>query len=347
MSSPKKKASFKHRLMLLLGSCLFMFALLGVGELYCRWFTRIKLLGNSRDMFVGNRYGGSYGNVPNYEGISFDTKFRTDENGFRVDPNFPDPKSNTAVLIVGDSVSFGPGVEEPETFTGRLRRSKSDLHFYNSSVIGYGVNDYANIVNTIVPQRPEVKYVLLFYCLNDVYNSSAQQINQQVGTNAPLDPNGEGGGGGALRSINDTLRTRSKLYMFVKNALRDTPMSYFKADLPEYQKGQESIDADLRPLEEINGKLSASGIRFKVFVLPYAAQVRAKQEADLLPQKLVGNFLRQRNIDYYDTTRRFMDSGIYWRDLYIYGDPMHFSEDGHRILSEIVNEELAKMMQKP
>jgi hypothetical protein len=42
-----------------------------------------------------------------------------------------------------------------------------------------------------------------------------------------------------------------------------------------------------------------------------------------------------------------MNSGIIAEDLYLYGDPMHLSEKGHRLVSEIVGGELARMMARP
>ena len=118
MSKAAVETTLTQKVLLVLGSSLLMLVLLGTGELYCRWFTRINFGGTSGDMFIGRKFGGSYGNASDYEGISFGTKFRTDRNGFRIDPTFRDPTSNTAVLILGNSVAFGPGVEEPKTFVG-------------------------------------------------------------------------------------------------------------------------------------------------------------------------------------------------------------------------------------
>jgi hypothetical protein len=47
-----------------------MLVLLGAGELYFRWFTRINFQGSSRDMFIARKFGDSYGNASDYEGTS-------------------------------------------------------------------------------------------------------------------------------------------------------------------------------------------------------------------------------------------------------------------------------------
>jgi lysophospholipase L1-like esterase len=344
MSKAAVQTALTQKVLLVLGSSLLMLVLLGTGELYCRWFTRINFVSSSGDMFISRKFGGSYGNASDYEGISFGTKFQTDQNGFRIDPTFRDPTSNMAVLILGDSVAFGPGVEEPKTFVGLLRRSMPNVRFYNSSVIGYGLHDYANVVDQFVPLKPEIKYVLLFYCLNDIYDVSAQQILQSVQTDTvTTKPSLQS----VVYSINVYLRERSKLYLFVKDVVTNPSMRYFKQDLAEYQKGNDHIAASLRPLKEIGKKLAARGITFKVFVMPYKAQVQTMLQADLLPQRIVDDFLRRNEIDYNDAAEKFMNSGFTAEDLYLYGDPMHLSEKGHRLVSKIVGGELTKIMRWP
>ena len=81
-------------------------------------------------------------NRPNSLLIAAGKKVKTDKNGFRVplketkyDGNF----KNT--LILGDSTSFGFGVDEKDTFVGILRDNvKSNLH--NGSVIGHNLDSY-------------------------------------------------------------------------------------------------------------------------------------------------------------------------------------------------------------
>ena len=49
-------------------------------------------------------------------------KAYTDHNGFRVPPGSQDKKTsgNSTILILGDSVAFGPAVPEELTFAGHL-----------------------------------------------------------------------------------------------------------------------------------------------------------------------------------------------------------------------------------
>src|SRR5438874_10688623 len=98
--------SIKPKLIALAMSCLMVLLLMTIGELYCRWFTRINFLDNSSGVFTYKRFGNTYGNTPNFTGVSFGETFSTDANGFRTD-GAGDPHSATAILIMGDSVAFG------------------------------------------------------------------------------------------------------------------------------------------------------------------------------------------------------------------------------------------------
>ena len=168
------------------------------------------------------------------EGSSFGKLVYTDEHGFRVPKGgLPeDERKSEAILILGDSVGFGPAVEEGDTFAGLLRTRFPARRIYNSSVIGYSTPDYRNVVDAFLPRHPEVKAVVLVYCLNDVSAASAQNIDRYLKEqkqNAPKKNLTE-----TLRSFtllsdaNDFLRSRSKLYLFLRHRLLGTQMRDWK-----------------------------------------------------------------------------------------------------------------------
>jgi hypothetical protein len=335
ITSPIQKA------LLVLGSVTLVLLIVCAGELYCRWFTRINFLGISRGMYVAHAYGDSYGNRPDHRGTAFGVEVQTDSNGFRIDPTFRSPASGDAILILGDSVAFGAGVDPSKTVAGLLQRALPSSRVYNSSVIGYGLHDYANVVSHFLPGKPEIKHAILFYCLNDIYDTSAEQIVQEVNETGPkLNPFSSFQAFAV--SANGYFRSHSKLYLYLKNVLTDPAMRYFKQDLSEYQRRVTHLDDVLRPLREIADELAAKDVTFEVFVMPYAAQLRTKEEGTLLPQQLVDAFLHKNGIAYYDTADAFLKSNVPRSDLYLYGDPMHLSEVGHRLSFEFVRSELTK-----
>src|SRR5262245_25800667 len=99
-----------------------LIAALALGELLARACSDPPLPGIGPELFVSDRFGSSRGNASGQETTVFGERVVLDADGFRV----PEPgyRSNAAraLLVVGDSVAFGPGVPEPETVAGRLRR---------------------------------------------------------------------------------------------------------------------------------------------------------------------------------------------------------------------------------
>ncbi|HEV7646073.1 MAG TPA: SGNH/GDSL hydrolase family protein [Pyrinomonadaceae bacterium] len=336
----KKKSTWKHKLAAVLVSCFMIMVVLFVGEVCCRLFTRATFLETSRYLFTPHRFGASFGNTPNLEAVSFDEKFNTDENGFRYDPGFSSTAAPDApaMLLIGDSVTFGPGVPEKDTFAGLLRRAVPGEKVYNAAVVGYDTFDYENVVPRVLKDKPDIKTVLIFFCLNDAGDASAQMIRQQTETYE--DPDKPREQPSLARRINDFLRSRSKLYLWLKSLLYDSSQAYFLNDLGYYQKGEAASEASLKPLADLNKTLSGSGIKLKVFVMPYEMQMRPGALPEYFtPQATVTKFLRENNIDHYDTTNDFKGQDDPSR-LFLFGDPMHLSAPGHKLAARIVCQQI-------
>lgn len=132
--------------LLIFGSILFYLTILLIGEFLTRTFSEITFFGNSKNLFLPEAFGKSQGNARNVEAISFGSKVFTDQHGFRIPENMPassKPSKRKVLFLLGDSVAFGPGLVENQTFSGMLRSRFPDLEVYNSSVIGYSTQDYA------------------------------------------------------------------------------------------------------------------------------------------------------------------------------------------------------------
>ena len=51
-------------------------------------------------------------------------------------------KKKDKIILIGDSVTFGNGVIEEDTFAGILRKSNNNFEVYNTSVFGYQVRHF-------------------------------------------------------------------------------------------------------------------------------------------------------------------------------------------------------------
>lgn len=67
---------------------------------------------------------------------------RTDENGHRLIPR--DPNASRRILILGDSLAFGEGIEVEDRFDVRMLTDLPSTHFINTGTMGYGTDqEYA------------------------------------------------------------------------------------------------------------------------------------------------------------------------------------------------------------
>lgn len=95
--------------------------ILVVLESIVRFFGLTGLQGYDKDAFL------SENNItfskPNKTFKVFGKKVKTDQNGFRIPlNNFTYNKKENYILVLGDSVTFGVGVEEKNSYIGILRQ---------------------------------------------------------------------------------------------------------------------------------------------------------------------------------------------------------------------------------
>jgi len=336
--------------LLVLGSLLFLIAIGALAELAVRGFSDIDLLGNSRNLFVANAYGTSNGNAPNAEASSFGKVIYTDEHGFRVPKGgLPeDVGKREAILILGDSVGFGPAVDEEDTFAGLLRKRFADRRIYNSSVIGYTASDYRNVVETFLPLHDEVKAIVLVYCLNDVVAATSENIDRHLDAQEPAQEAPKKNLTETLRSfrllsdVNDYLRTRSKLYLFLRHRLLRTQLRDWKLLLEYYDPGRPTdVERSARDVAAVAAAAKARGIPLVVVLAPWEYQLRKPDDSESqIPQRRLGDLLSKEGVMFIDA-RPWFDAGVPSTDYFLGYDPMHFSALGHRVIAEGIAAALA------
>jgi len=336
--------------LLVLGSLLCLLLIGGIAEIAVRTFSAVDLLGNSRNLFVAQAYGTSNGNAPNVEASSFGRLVYTDEHGFRVPKGGvpEDAGKPEAILILGDSVGFGPAIEESDTFAGLLRTRFVDRRIYNSSVIGYSTSDYRNVVDAFLPRHPEVKAVVLVYCLNDVSSASAQHIDRylknKTGNVPKLNLTETLRSFTLLSDANDFLRSRSKLYLFLRHRLLGTQMRDWKAVLPLYSEGRAAdVEQSVRDIAEIAAVLKGRGIPLVVVLSPFEYQLRNPGDPETqIPQRRLADLLSRAGVDSIDPRPNFDDAGRRSTDYFLAYDPMHFSALGHRVIANVIAKALER-----
>lgn len=334
------RSSWKQKLLAAAASTLLVFIVLGLGELYCRYFLDINLRKTTRDFVVTNDAGRVVANRPNASGVSFGVPVYSDVNGFRVPENYSAKPMDSAVLLVGDSVTFGVGVPEEKTFAGLLRKSHPEFAVYNSGVIGFSVTDYKLLVDSFVPDHNEVKQVYLFYCLNDFVLSEIDHAKGKAE-------------GGVWRSVkrtvaegliwmNEFFGARSKLYVFLTGISIDPAAQYYALDAKTMDVDDGRFQEVLQPLVDISRFLDSRKINFAIVLSPYERQLRGG--GDFGPQDRLRRFFEAQGIRVIDIRDRFRELKDP-KEGFLFADPMHLSETGHTIVFEALKDDLASGIQ--
>lgn len=320
------------RFALLLSSILFSLLLVLLLEAAARILKpEINFQDTERSLLRERAFGETYGWRPGATGTSFGKRVTIDSYGFR---RINAPESyEESWLILGDSVTFGVGVETEETFAQLLQNDLPTTRIWNTAVIGYNAQNYRDVLyNLTAGNRSELrnlKRVLLFFCLNDI----------DLGQTMDMDFSAESSLGFSERLL-IFLRRNSKLYMLIKNTVSDRSKYYFLHDSKLYTDDGKNFSEAMSVVSRMNDYLRQRGLSLTVVILPYEYQLRVRDEQNLLPQKRLAAFLSENGIEFIDAYEAFARSGKGSADNYLYADFGHFSKKGHRVVFDLLRERL-------
>lgn len=300
---------------------IFLFLL---SELAVRLFIpRITTQGTTRAIIADSLYGSTYGLKPQSAGKSHGAPVEVDRYGFRKCGGKIET-SRASWLFLGDSVTFGPGVEGDSTFTGIVQAGIDSLNVLNPSTSGYHVKNYRDVFTALAIEDRHhlgIERVTIFWCLNDVY------------TNVPFD---EIPGGKIRYLFSDFLsfaKTHSRLYHFLKNLLFDRPKSYYLFDKQFYDRENPEFQRAIDTILEISDSCRQRGIWFDLILLPYEYQLRT---GDFAPQDLMEEVLTNAGIRIKRPFQTDAEKYPDFKAFFLYGDGIHFSNYGHRRLAEFM-----------
>ena len=167
--------------------------------------------------------------IPGSSGVQFGKRIFIDKYGFRSpQKNYYYNNSNDSVFIIGDSVTFGNGVEEDKIFVGRLRKEFKNINFYNTAVPGYNLKHFKYKLKEI-DNFKNIRQIFYFITFNDVYGGkSIIQLNKNEAIKKNFFSSNI-----ILNKINAFLRNKSYLYMLVLGIVTDPSKRYFKS-ITEY-----------------------------------------------------------------------------------------------------------------
>ncbi len=316
-------------------------------ELLVRGLTDVGRLGTERDLFL--REGDHFRNAPDVSSVAFGVRVYTDANGFRVagQREGAQQPGSRMLLVLGDSVGFGVGVEHDRIATTLVDNALEDLDVENASVIGYSTLDYERVVAEQLA-RGAGRYagIALIYCLNDVSEFNARNIRGRRAASRAyfparlVDDNAVTSlrENATVKRVNDLLRAYSSAYVMLRGELTEPRLRHWRGLLQSYEAlSADKLEGALAPITRIAARARELDLPFQVWIAPYAWQMA---DPEALPQTLLGRHFAAHGIEYVDLLDRFRTAERPG-ELFLPYDPVHLSPRGHQMLADSMLEMLS------
>ena len=303
-------------------------------EAVVRLLNIVELQGYDKQAFYSEN--GIILSKPNNSFKVFGIESKTDKYGFRIPLNnfsYNDEKNYT--LVLGDSVTFGVGVEEKNTFIGILRNNSKINNLYNSAIFGYNIESYFYILKKNLQKFDnEINKIIIFLCLNDIVSYQGAVLENKLKENKNSFQTKIVKNSFALKT-NIFLREKSTLFVLLKGVFTDPTKRHYESMRILYDSDKNLLEFENK-LIEIKEFMIKNNLNHKFVLLPYAYQIKNNCKKELLiPQEKILKIFNNQNLKLKDFTYEFCKINNK-NDLFIKYDPVHLSRYGHKYLSDLV-----------
>jgi lysophospholipase L1-like esterase len=321
---------------------------LGIAEGLTRIFIPDPYLSfeNRLDLFVEDEALG-YRTRPLYRGYAQGTiRLRTDAVGYRGtgDPRVK-PDKTLRILGLGDSVMWGVGVQEEDTYMRRLEEKLNGrpvgsrrIETLNGAVVGYSTHQELRALERDgLRLQPDV--VLIGFVLNDSFPSEDPFFNISK-FHRPLLPDIR------RRPYPDLPTPPSYLYRFLRSVARRTyGWQNRPADLDLGRRGRwspGSFEMETWPVMQehfsrIRQVATDAGVPLLIVLFPTQAQIHDAAPRPH-PQTMITEYLQSIGLPFFDLIPALLRAGET-----VFLDNSHFNPDGHEVVAdEILNELLRR-----
>lgn len=283
--------------------------------------------------------------------------YRTNGYGFR-GSEFQFERVKPALLFLGDSITFGFGVREENTFSGLVEKYLKLNHGLEFMAVNLGVGGY-NTKQEIELYKQNVNqfspsWVILGYALNDASFGMDWSWSDELGristfANSPSLLRNNGPAGKIMPALGflDNLKIfRLPAKVLFKRGenqkiANSKPFGQEECEIyqREYSKDYTGDGWENRKhlLLDLKKSVEGNNQRFLLLIFPIACQVESS-EFNNISDKIIA-FAQDSEIDFIDFLQIFKSSGIPVENLFI--DNPHFTDEGHDIVARSVSEYVA------
>ncbi len=240
-------------------------------------------------------------------------------------------KSQKRILMLGDSVTFGSGVDFEEIYP-RLLEQKLNESGYDYEIIKTGVGGYEFSQEYDYYFHEGYKYnpdiVIINVVLNDIFQPDLGRMKENFEKYGDYNSQDS-----AIKSlVKKTCHSCVFIYSIVHNYNND----YFGVVYKTWENESELAEYSNK-LNSLNSELKSKNVTLFLVIFPYADQF-GNSRYGLLPQEKIKSLAKSQNISYIDLTS-FLDVADY-KKYYLSYDRLHMNTEGNKFVTEIVYSDL-------
>lgn len=304
----------------------------------------------------------------------FDVSYRTDANGFRQQPAITSDYGSPSIALLGDSFTFGFGVEDDETFAALMARADSGRNYLNFGIPGYSTDQqFLQMGQQSLKQgntQTVNHYLLVFYLGNDILDimlphplqaEPAKPYFETDGNNltlknipvpqtrkpaalrhTTLNDLTYGNALAAYTGLDDLLISKSEILQWLLPAKADATQAELDAILAErLADNRQLLFVLLKAMHEEARRQNAS---FSIAILPGSSWINSPQSYSFYFQEHVRNALlqmaEQLGIDSIDLATGLKPHAD--RELY-FPNERHLTRFGNEIVADLLLQHLNRV----
>jgi lysophospholipase L1-like esterase len=273
-----------------------------------------------------------------------DIRYDINADGYR-DRNHPESDDKKSIVWLGDSISFGLGVQDANIFVSQVERKiesrwPGKYSVMNLAMWAYNTdNEFDALREDGLKFRP--KLVILQFYMNDFAMLPITQKNLTVGQKLTAIKNRVLYASALYRRVNQLIEGTQ--YWLVHDIKRERfPNSLNNAEPKgdtEYlssHPNDDSVEA-FQKIKEIAKLSRDQGAAFLLFISPDETQLFTK-DYDLINERL-GRFCEREGLQYCDPLEGLRTSP---QKVKLYHDGVHFSTIGHTIVADMIFDDIVK-----
>lgn len=303
-------------------------------EIIFRFLNIVELQGYDKNIFYQEN------NItlskPNKTFKVFGKNSRTDEDGFRIPlKNFSYDTNKNFYLILGDSVTYGVGVEEKDSFIGILREKKNNL--LNTAISGHNLESYLYILKKSNSKfKNKIDKVIVFLCLNDVASYQGVILKEELNKSKNKKNFFEDYiKKGLILKMNIFLREKSYIFVLTKG-LFTNPIKRHYDYMNILYESEENLIKFKKNIKKIREFSASNNLKLEFVLLPYTYQILNKCDNKFLnSQNEINKIFSSLGLKLNNYTNEFCKKSNN-NKLFLPYDPVHLSKYGHKYVSELL-----------